>query len=292
MKFPNVIPLISFYFYREISLPFYSSSLFIYNLSKLMCQSILFSTQHSIKYSADPSMRIFLAFSINSWPVNRDQRDQVDAREEVIGDRESRGREDESRDSKKSRGPLNAKAGRDSIVVEVYAIPPSHHSPVEFADGCRSVVTLALLIACPTKVYHYYCHPLFPASAPNPLVSPRVHLPTPFLHRSNLLLLSLSLSFLPLHLSTSSVFLLSTTAFRSACKLSKLHSSGSRPFRLDSAELSATFALPYFNFRLPLYNLTTRNPSSRLIETPPRRWRSSPGPASLPSAFRFLPPPI
>lgn len=53
-------------------------------------------------------------------------------------------------------------------------IPPSRHSPVEHADGCRSVVTLALLIACPTKVYHYHCHPLFPASAPNPLVLSRL----------------------------------------------------------------------------------------------------------------------
>lgn len=36
----------------------------------------------------------------------------------------------------------------------------------------RSAVTLALLIACPTKVYHYHCHPLFP----NPLsLSPTAH---------------------------------------------------------------------------------------------------------------------
>lgn len=43
----------------------------------------------------------------------------------------------------------------------------SRHSPVAYARcaGCRSAVTLALLIACPTKVYHYHCRPLFPATA-------------------------------------------------------------------------------------------------------------------------------
>lgn len=43
--------------------------------------------------------------------------------------------------------------------------------PTVYVGGCRSAVTLALLIACPTKVYHYYCHPLFLTNAaPNPLV--------------------------------------------------------------------------------------------------------------------------
>ena len=58
--------------------------------------------------------------------------------------------------------------------------------PVVYAGGCRSAVTLALLIACPTKVYHYYCHPLFLASA-----APRTEST-----RSLSLTLFLSLSFL------------------------------------------------------------------------------------------------
>lgn len=37
-------------------------------------------------------------------------------------------------------------------------------STVDYASGgCLAIVTLALLIACPTKVYHYHCHPSWPA---------------------------------------------------------------------------------------------------------------------------------
>lgn len=40
-----------------------------------------------------------------------------------------------------------------------------------YTGGCPAIVTLALLIACPTKVYHYHRHPSCPPSALNPLVS-------------------------------------------------------------------------------------------------------------------------
>lgn len=40
-----------------------------------------------------------------------------------------------------------------------------------YAGGCLAIVTLALLIACPTKVYHYHRHPSCPPSALNPPVS-------------------------------------------------------------------------------------------------------------------------
>lgn len=190
-------------------------------------------------------------FSTDSRRVNRGRTRQteVNTREEAI--------DEVAKTNRAIRRNLEArwgaKAGRDSIVAVVYAIPPSRHSPVEYADGCRPVVTLALLIACPTKVYHYYCHPLFPASAPNSLVSPRLHFPILLSHLFSSLF-SLSVPFpqpcltltYPADSRLPSFSTLSNSqlrrAFCSACKLSEPHSSGSRLFRLDSSPLSATFA--------------------------------------------------
>lgn len=80
----------------------------------------------------------------------------------------------------------------------------------DYTGGCPAIVTLALLIACPTKVYHYHRHPSCPPSALNPLVSRCTYcsvflslgrcspFPTATYHSSRLvstLSLSLSLSF-------------------------------------------------------------------------------------------------
>lgn len=124
----------------------------------------------------------------------------------------------------------------------------SRHSPVAYTRcaGCRSAVTLALLIACPTKVYHYHCRPLFPATAHRILsrsIPPQllITLPTP-----------------PLLVA---VVVASQLTHRWLCGALKL-SDG-----FHSADVvDARFPLPaYFNFRLLLL---LSPPSSRPRSVP------------------------
>lgn len=127
----------------------------------------------------------------------------------------------------------------------------SRHSPVAYTRcaGCRSAVTLALLIACPTKVYHYHCRPLFPATAHRIL----------FLSRSIPPQLLITLPTPPLLVA---VVVASQLTHRWLCGALKL-SDG-----FHSADVvDARFPLPaYFNFRLllllsPPLQQTTNRPS-------------------------------
>lgn len=121
------------------------------------------------------------------WTVKSPARRRVAKRSRIT-------RDEASNDTKKSPflptpllAPTRCERGRENIAVGVRvsrgrtpcASSPSPVSPprgtsgstaADYTGGCPAIVTLALLIACPTKVYHHR-HPSCPPSALNPLVS-------------------------------------------------------------------------------------------------------------------------
>jgi len=74
--------------------------------------------------------------------------------------------------SREYRGRRASLPRSDPLRVPVSPPRGTHRSTAaDYTSGCPAIVTLALLIACPTKVYHYHRHPSCPPSALNPLVS-------------------------------------------------------------------------------------------------------------------------
>lgn len=118
------------------------------------------------------------------------------------------------------------KRGRENIAIGVRVsrgrtpapfplfLPRGDPSPLTTSGGgCLAIVTLALLIACPTKVYHYHRHPSWPAqrtesprfalyilfSIPLPQASSSLFLHLSFLSFSLSRSFSLCIPHIPLH---------------------------------------------------------------------------------------------
>lgn len=74
--------------------------------------------------------------------------------------------------SREYRGRCASLPRSDPLRVPLVSPPRGTSVPprLTIPGGCPAIVTLALLIACPTKVYHHR-HPSCPPSALNPLVS-------------------------------------------------------------------------------------------------------------------------
>lgn len=99
------------------------------------------------------TIRRNLHFSVSLWPIP------------LASTRRERGRENIAVGVRVSRGRTPCASLCFSSARHLRS------TAADYTGGCPAIVTLALLIACPTKVYHYHRHPSCPPSALNPLVS-------------------------------------------------------------------------------------------------------------------------
>lgn len=99
------------------------------------------------------AIRRNLHFSVSLWPIP------------LASTRRERGRENIAVGVRVSRGRTPCASLCFSSARHLRS------TAADYTGGCPAIVTLALLIACPTKVYHYHRHPSCPPSALNPLVS-------------------------------------------------------------------------------------------------------------------------